>query len=573
MADVFADIVLFAVCILSVAALAKPFGLYIARVFEGKVRILRRLEDLVYSLAGVDSNEEMDWRSYAVSMMLFNILGIVALFLILVFQQYLPLNPQDFSGFKLDLAVNTAVSFVTNTNWQNYAGESAASYFTQMAGLTVQNFLSAATGICIAIALLRGIGRHSVKTLGNFWVDMTRCTLYLLLPIAFVGALLLVSQGVIQNFSPYVESSLVEPYTYENGSVLTKQVLPMGPVASQEAIKEFGTNGGGFFNANSTHPFENPTPLTNILEILLILSIPFALTYTFGAMVGDTRQGWAIFIVMMLFFVSALGFGYYFELRGNHILNHGRIRGDYLEGKEVRFGVGESILFSTATTATSTGAVNNMHDSLTPLGGMTPMVLILLGEVCPGGVGSGIYTLIPYVIIAIFVAGLMVGKTPEYMGKKIDAHDMKYSVIIVLVPPILVLLFSGVALLLPGAVSSIYNGGPHGVSEVLYAWASMANNNGSAFAGLNGNTLFYNLFGAFAMFVGRFAPAVAALALAGSMAGKKRYQSTDVLKTYDLTFIIWLVTVIVLVDTISFLPALALGPIIEHLIMLHGGMF
>jgi potassium-transporting ATPase potassium-binding subunit len=573
MADVFADIALFAVCVLSVAALVRPLGLYIAGVFEGKVRFLRRLEEIIYRLSGVDSSEEMEWGSYAASMMLFNAIGIVVLFLILVFQQYLPLNPQDYPGFRWDLAINTAVSFVTNTNWQNYAGETSAGYFAQMAGLAVQNFLSAATGLCVAIALIRGIARHTAKTLGNFWVDLTRGTLYLLLPVAFVGAVFLVSQGVIQNFNPYVESRFVEPYTAADGTAVMGQVLPMGPVASQEAIKEFGTNGGGFFSANSAHPFENPTPLTDIFEILLILSVPFALAYTFGAMVGDTRQGWAIFIVMMFFFVSALGFGYYFELKGNALLERGRLSGDYLEGKELRFGVGESILFSVATTATSTGAVNNMHDSLTPLGGMAPMVLILLGEVCPGGVGSGIYTLLPYVIIAIFVAGLMVGKTPDYMGKKIDSYDMKYSVIIVLVPPILVLLFSGMALLVPDAASSIYNGGPHGVSEVLYAWASMANNNGSAFGGLNGNTLFYNIFGAFVMFVGRFAPAVAALALAGSMAAKKRYQSTDVLNTHDLTFIVWLITVIVLVDTISFLPALALGPVIEQLIMLHGGVF
>jgi potassium-transporting ATPase potassium-binding subunit len=573
MADVLADIVLFAVCISAVAAIAKPFGLYIARVFEGKVRFLRRIEETIYSLSGAGSEEEMDWRTYAASMMVFNLLGIVVLFITLVLQQSLPLNPQNYPGFSWDLAVNTAVSFVTNTNWQNYAGESATSYFTQMAGLAVQNFLSAATGICIGIALIRGIGRHSVKTLGNFWVDLARCTLYILLPIAFLGGVFLVSQGAIQNFSPYLESALLQPYTYDNGSIQAKQVLPMGPVASQEAIKELGTNGGGFFNANAAHPYENPTPLTDIFEILLILCIPFALAYAYGAMVGDTRQGRAIFIVMMFFFLTALGFGYYFELQGNSLLKHERIGGDYLEGKEVRFGVGESILYSTATTATSTGAVNNMHDSLTPLGGMAPMMLILLGEVCPGGVGSGIYTLLPYVIIAIFVAGLMVGKTPDYMGKKIDAHDMRYSVIIVLVPPILVLLSSGVALLAPDAVSSISNGGPHGVSEVLYAWASMANNNGSAFAGLNGNTLFYNLSGAFVMFVGRFAPAVAALALAGSMACKKRYQSTDALKTHDLTFMVWLITVIVLVDTISFLPAMALGPIVEHLIMLRGGMF
>lgn len=573
MAGVSADIVLFAVCVLAVAALARPFGLYVAGVFGGGVRFLRRLEDAIYGVSGVDSSGEMEWRAYATSMMSFNILGGVVLFLILVFQQHLPLNPQNHPGFRWDLAVNTAVSFMTNTNWQAYSGEGSAGYFAQMAGLAVQNFLSAATGLCVAVALIRGIGRQSGRTIGNFWVDVTRCTLYILLPVAVLGALFLVSQGVIQNFNPYVESSLVEPYIAADGEVVGKQILPMGPVASQEVIKEFGTNGGGFFGANAAHPFENPTPLTDVFEVLLILIIPFALTYTFGHMVGDTRQGWAIFMVMMFFFVAALGFGYYFESNGNPLINHERVSGGYLEGKETRFGVGESVLYAVATTATSTGAVNTMHDSLTPLGGMTPMVLILLGEVCPGGVGSGIYTMLPYVIMAVFVAGLMVGKTPAYMGKKIDSHDMKYSVVIVLLPPILVLLFSGVALTLPEGVSSIYNGGPHGVSEVLYAFASMANNNGSAFGGLNANTLFYNIFGAFVMFVGRFAPAVAALALAGSMVGKKRYQSTDVLKTHDLTFVVWLITVIVLVDTISFLPALALGPVIEHLMMLRGGVF
>jgi K+-transporting ATPase ATPase A chain len=568
MAEILADILVFAACILTVSFLVKPVGLYMAKVYDGRIRFLRRLEDLIYRIMGVDSGEETGWRNYAVSMMLFNLLGILVLFSFLVFQQYLPLNPQHFGPFPLDLAINTAVSFVSNTNWQAYSGESSASYFTQMAGLAVQNFLSAATGLCVAVALIRGISRQSGKTVGNFWVDMTRSTMYVLLPLALISAVFLMSQGVIQNFSPYVDSSLVEPYAATGGTVVDTQVLPMGPVASQEAIKELGTNGGGFFGANASHPFENPNILTNLFEIILILIIPFALTYTFGAMVGDTRQGWTIFIAMMLFFVVALSFGYFFELGGNPLAP-----GSYLEGKETRFGVGGSILYATATTATSTGSVNAMHDSLTPLGGMTPLALILLGEVCPGGVGSGIYTMLPYVIIAVFVAGLMVGKTPDYMGKKIDAYDMKYSVIIVLVPPILVLLFSGVALLVPEAVSSIYNGGPHGVSEVLYAWASMANNNGSAFGGLAANTPFYNLLGAVVMFIGRFAPAVAALALAGSMVGKKRYRSTDVLKTYNLTFVVWLVTLIILVDTISFLPALAMGPVIEHLIMLGGGVF
>ncbi|MDD5111080.1 MAG: potassium-transporting ATPase subunit KdpA [Candidatus Altiarchaeota archaeon] len=573
MANVAADTAVFGLCMLAVLLIAKPLGLYIARVFEGRCKFLRILEESAYEACGINPSEEMDWKDYAVSMMLFNIIGIAALLAILLFQQYLPLNPQNYGGFRWDLAVNTAVSFVTNTNWQAYSGESQASYFTQMAGLAVQNFLSAATGLCIAIALIRGITRQSSRTLGNFWADMARGTVYLLLPAAFAGALLLASQGVIQNFSPYVNSNLMEPYVASDGRNVTTQEIPMGPVASQEAIKELGNNGGGFFGANAAHPFENPTPLTNILEILMILAIPFSLTYTFGRMAKDTRQGWAIFAVMMLFLAAAYAFGYYFELKGNPLLENAGISGDYLEGKETRFGIGGSVLYAAATTGTSTGSVNSMHDSMTPLGGMMPMALIMLGEVCPGGIGSGLYTMLPYVIIAVFVAGLMVGRTPEYLGKKIEAIDMRCSVIIVLIPPMLVLLFSAIAILLPEGASSIYNMGPHGVSEILYAFASMANNNGSAFGGLNANTVFYNLMGAIAMLAGRFIPAIAALALAGSLAAKKVYQSPDVLRTSTMTFIIWLIMVIVLVDTISFLPALALGPIVEHLLMITGGVF
>ncbi len=492
-------------------------------------------------------------------------MGFLALFLLLVAQPFLPLNPQGFGSFSWDLALNTAVSFVTNTNWQAYSGESAASYLTQMAGFTVQNFLSAATGICIAVALVRGLVRTGSETIGNFWVDVTRCTLYLLLPLSFVCAVFLISQGVIQNFDGYV--------SYQSIQASAPLFLPMGPVASQEAIKELGTNGGGFFNANSAHPFENPTPLTNIFEVFLILLISFALPYTFGHMVKDTKQGWAIFAVMMLLFLSFLSVGYLTESYGNTILKDKGITGDYMEGKEVRFGLDGSVLFAAATTATSCGAVNTMHDSMTPLGGMVPMIFILLGEIAPGGVGSGLYTMLPYIIIGVFVAGLMVGRTPEYLGKKIEAVDMKASVVIVLVPSILVLLLSGIAVIIPEGVSSISNPGPHGLSEVLYAFASLANNNGSAFAGLNANTLFYNLAGAFVMLLGRFIPAVAALALAGSMAGKRVFHSKDVLPTYNITFILWLIGVILLLDTISFLPALALGPIIEHLLMLKGGVF
>jgi K+-transporting ATPase ATPase A chain len=559
-----ADVILYVGLLLVLTFLVKPFGTYISRVFEGKVKFLAYFENLIYRLCGIHPGKEMGWRFYALSMLLFNLIGIIFLFVILLLQQFLPLNPQGFGGFSWDLALNSAVSFVTNTNWQAYSGESSASYFSQMIGFAVQNFLSAATGICIAVALIRGFARESSQTIGNFWVDLTRCVLYLLLPVSFFFALFLVSQGVIQNFDGYVSYNPMDS---------DSSVLPMGPAASQEAIKEFGTNGGGFFNANSAHPFENPTPLTNIAEIFMILLIPFSLPYTYGHMIKDVRQGWAIYAVMVSLFSLLLIAGYVAESYGNPALTGKGITGDYIEGKEARFTVGESVLFAAATTATSTGAVNTMHDSLTPLGGMIPLVFMLLGEIVPGGVGSGLYTILPYVIIGVFVAGLMVGRSPEYLGKKIDALDMKASVLIVIVPSILVLLLSGIALVIPEGVSSISNPGPHGLTEVLYAFASMANNNGSAFAGLNANTLFYNLSGALAMFLGRFVPAIAALALAGSMAKKRRYHSIDVLPTHNLIFVLWLIGIILLLDTISFLPALALGPVIEHLILLKGGVF
>lgn len=564
MAYLFEDVALYGILIVSIVLSAKPLGVYIARVFEGEIKFFGFAESWIYRLGGFNPNKEMSWKGYALSMLLFNLMGFIALFFLLVAQPFLPLNPQGFGSFRWDLALNTAVSFVTNTNWQAYSGESAASYLTQMAGLAVQNFLSAATGICIAVALIRGLGRTGSETIGNFWADVTRCTIYLLIPLSFVSAVFLISQGVIQNFDGYISYPSIE-----SSSPLS---LPMGPVASQEAIKELGTNGGGFFNANSAHPFENPTPLTNILEIFLILLIPFALPHTFGRMIKDKRQGWAIFVVMLFIFLSFLFAGYAAETYGNTILKEKGITGDYMEGKETRFGVSESVLFASATTATSCGAVNTMHDSMTPLGGMIPMLLILLGEIAPGGVGSGLYTMMPYVLIGVFVAGLMVGRTPEYLGKKIDSFDMKISVVIVLVPSMLVLIISGIAMIIPEGFSSIYNPGPHGLSEVLYAFASLSNNNGSAFAGLNANTLFYNLVGAFAMLIGKFVPAVAVLALAGSMAKKRVYHSRDVLPTCNLIFVLWIIGVILLLDTIAFLPVFALGPIIEHLIMLKGGV-
>ncbi|VVB85672.1 Potassium-transporting ATPase potassium-binding subunit [uncultured archaeon] len=554
--------------------LVKPFGTYISNVYQGNRTILSPilmpLEGLINRAAGVKQDEEMDWEEYATTLLLFNGMGLIVLFLILLLQGILPLNPQGFPGFPLDLAFNTAVSFVTNTNWQAYSGESAASYLTQMSGLAVQNFLSAATGLCVAIAFIRGFTRHTSQTIGNFWKDMTKSVLYILLPISIIAALLLVSQGVIQNFDPYTNSSLLQPVQTSDGQTIVNQTLALGPVASQEAIKEFGTNGGGFFNANSAHPFENPTPLTNYLEILLILLIPFSLTYTFGRFSGNTRQGWALFTTMMMLFIVLLGVMYWSEYSGNPLVKP-VASGSYLEGKEVRFGIGGSVLFAVSTTATSTGAVNAMHDSLTPIGGMVTMLLILLGEVVPGGVGSGLYTILAFAIIAVFIAGLMIGRTPEYLGKKIEVFEMWMSVLIVLTSGILVLIFVSVALVTYFGISSILNPGPHGLSEILYAFASVANNNGSAFAGLNANTLFYNLVTALAMLIGRFVPAVAALAMAGSLS-KKKYipPSIGTLPTHQVTFVLWLAVVILIVGALTFFPALSLGPVVEHMIMNAG---
>ncbi len=555
--------------------LVKPLGTYMTNVYQGKRTflspILAPLENLIYKAAGIKQDEEMDWKDYAKALLLFNGLGLIILFLILLLQGILPLNPQGFPGFPLNLALNTAVSFVTNTNWQAYSGESAASYLTQTSGLAVQNFLSAATGMCIAIALIRGFTRHTSRTIGNFWQDMTKSVLYILLPIAIIAALLLVSQGVIQNFDPYTNSSLLQSFQTPDGRSINNQTLPMGPVASQEAIKEFGTNGGGFFNANSAHPFENPTPLTNFLEILLILLIPFSLTYTFGRFAGNTRQGWALFTTMMMLFIVFLGAMYLSEYNGNPLVQKLGVNGSYMEGKEVRFGIGGSVIFAVSTTATSSGAVNTMHDSLTPIGGMVSNLLILLGEVIPGGVGSGLYTILAFAIIAVFIAGLMIGRTPEYLGKKIEVFEMWTSVLIVLTSGILVLIFVAVALVTYAGISSILNPGPHGLSEVLYAFASASNNNGSAFAGLNASTLFYNLLTAIAMLIGRFVPAVAALAMAGSLA-KKKYIPPGIgtLPTHQMTFVLWLAVVILIVGALTFFPALSLGPIVEHMIMYAG---
>jgi K+-transporting ATPase ATPase A chain len=576
-------------------ALVKPLGSFMARVFQGErtflTPVLAPCEKAIYRISGVQPDDEMGWQRYAVSMLLFNLVLFVSLFILLMTQHLLPLNPQKVPAFTWQLALNTAVSFTTNTNWQAYVGEQAASYFTQMVGLAVHNFVSSATGIAIAIAVIRGFVRRKTSMLGNFWVDTTRCTLYILLPISIIGALLLVSQGAIQNFSAYKTVPLVQstsydkPKTDEKGAplkdakgnpvtdnVIVKEVtIPMGPVASQEVIKELGTNGGGFFNANSAHPFENPTPLSNFIEILLILLIPGSLTYTFGVMAGNTRQGWMLLGVMFFILIASFGTLQWAEISGNPLVARLGVQSINMEGKEVRFGMAGSSLFTVATTGTSTGAVNTMHDSLTPIGGMVPLSLMLLGEIIFGGVGSGLYTMLAFAIIAVFVSGLMIGRTPEYLGKKIEVREMWMSILVILTAGITVLILSGIAMITPLAVASMSNPGAHGLSEVLYALASMANNNGSAFAGLNANVNFYNLFGSLAMTVGRYVPAIAVLAMAGSLAEKKYVPpSLGTLPTDKAPFAIWLTLVILIVGALTFFPALALGPIVEHLTMRGG---
>ncbi len=577
---------------LTLLVLIKPVGAYMARVYQGERTLLSPLllpcENLLYRICGVERDEEMGWRRYAWAMLLFNLVLFVGLFALLLLQHLLPLNPQKLPPFSWQLALNTAVSFVTNTNWQAYSGESAASYFTQMVGLAVHNFVSAATGMAVAIALIRGFARRKSSLLGNFWVDMTRGALYILLPISLVAALVLVSQGVIQNFSEYKSAPLLQATTYDKpklddkgnaikdakGNPVTENVtvrevtIPMGPVASQEAIKELGTNGGGFFNANSAHPFENPTPLSHYLEILLILLIPGALTYTFGVMVGNTRQGWALLGVMLFLLIVAFGVLQWVEAGGNPLLAKLGVSGANMEGKELRFGLAGTNLFTVASTGTSCGAVAAMHDSLTPLGGMIPLSLILLGEIVFGGVGSGLYTMLAFAIIAVFVSGLMIGRTPEYLGKKIEVREMWLSMITILTAGVAVLMASGIAMITPAAVASMANPGPHGLSEILYAYASMANNNGSAFAGLNANINFHNILGALAMLLGRYLPAVAVLAMAGSLGGKKYVPpSLGTLPTDKIPFALWLTLVILIVGALTFFPALSLGPIIEQLTM------
>jgi K+-transporting ATPase ATPase A chain len=557
--DPLLDAVGIIVFVLLLTAVAFPLGKYMSRLFfqDRPPAIIRTLEAPIYRLLGVDPTVEETWRGYARDLLLFNGIGVAFLFVLLLLQGFLPLNPAGVSGFSPDIALNTAISFVTNTNWQAYSGEVAASYLSQMVGFAVQNFLSAATGLAVTVVLIRGLTRRETDRVGCFWVDLTRGLLGVLLPLAIIGALVLASQGVIQNLDPYVQTS--------DGL----QTIAMGPVASQEAIKEVGTNGGGFFNANSAHPFENPNPFTNLAEIFLILLIPASIPFMFGEAVGDRRQGYILYAVMLALFLGAFAVLYTAELSGNPLLSG--TSGFPMEGKEVRFGLGGTALFSTATTATSTGAVDTMFDSLTPLGGLVPLTLILLSEVIFGGVGSGFYTMIAFVVIAVFIAGLMIGRTPEYLGKKIGAFEMKMAVATVLTAGIVVLILSGIALSLPAGTSSILNPGPHGLSEIVYAFASMANNNGSAFAGLNAATLFYTLTGSLAMALGRFVPIVAILALAGALAAKKTVPpSFGTLPTHTVPFAIWLVLVVLIVGALTFFPIFAMGPITEHLQMVGG---
>ncbi|MCU0501088.1 MAG: potassium-transporting ATPase subunit KdpA [Anaerolineae bacterium] len=560
--------------------LVRPLGAYMARVYTGERTflhpVLAPVEQLFYRAAGVNSNAEMGWQGYALAVLAFNLLGWGVVYILQRIQGFLPLNPQGFGAVTPDSSFNTAASFITNTNWQGYGGESTMSTMTQMLALTVQNFVSAATGMAVLVALARGFMRRSARTIGNFWIDLTRGTLYILLPLAFVLSLLLVSQGVVQTFGSYQATPLVQPTVDADGQAVTQQMLAVGPAASQIAIKQLGTNGGGFFNANSAHPFENPTPLSNLLEMLAIMLIPAALCYTFGKMIGDTRQGWSILAAMTILFVLILGLAVWAEQQGNPALAAFGVDqaassvqpGGNMEGKEARFGIANSALWATATTAASNGSVNAMHDSLTPLGGLAAMWLIQLGEVVYGGVGSGLYGMLAFVIVAVFVAGLMVGRTPEYLGKKIEAYEMKMAALVILLPPMLVLLGTALAVLSPAGRAGILNPGPHGFSEVLYAFSSAGNNNGSAFAGLSANTPFYNLALGVVMLVARYWLIIPTLAIAGSVVAKKHVPAgAGTLPTTTPLFVGWLIAIVITVGALSFLPALALGPVVEQLMM------
>jgi K+-transporting ATPase ATPase A chain len=552
-----------------VLALVKPLGWYMTRVFNGERSflspILRPVEAGLYRIGGVDEKREQHWLTYTVAMLLFHVVGFLSLYAIMRLQSVLPFNPAGQSAVAEDLSFNTAISFITNTNWQNYGGESTMSYLTQMLGLTTQNFLSAAAGIALAVALIRGFARSSMRTIGNFWVDMTRCVLYVLLPICIVYTLFLVAQGIPQTLGAYIDATTLEG---------AKQTIAVGPVASQVAIKMLGTNGGGFFNTNAAHPFENPTALSNFIQMISIFALGAAMTNVFGRMVGNPRQGWAILAVMGVLFITGVAITYGAEASGTSSLHVLGLTGGNMEGKEVRFGIVASSLFAVITTAASCGAVNAMHDSFTAIGGMIPLINMQLGEIIVGGVGAGLYGMLLFIVLAIFVAGLMVGRTPEYVGKKIEAREVKMAMLAILVLPLMYLGWTAVAVVLPSAVASMANAGPHGFTEVLYAFTSATGNNGSAFGGLTGNTFFYNLTLASSMFVGRFFMIVPAMALAGSLAAKKSIPpSAGTLPTTGGLFVGLVIGVILIIGGLTFFPALALGPIVEHLAMTANTLF
>jgi K+-transporting ATPase ATPase A chain len=583
--------------------LAKPLGAYMAAVYDGRATWAQRiggpLERLIYRGAGVDRTRDMGWIDYAMAMLWFNLVGGLAVYALQRLQQWLPLNPQEMAAISPDSSFNTATSFITNTNWQGYVGESTMSYLTQMLGLAVQNFVSAATGMAVLVALVRGFVRKEAKGIGNFWVDLTRSTVYILLPLSLILAVALVSQGVVQTFDKYATVTLVQPVTFDNPkngpdgqplkdekgnpvtekATATEQTIPLGPAASQIAIKQLGTNGGGFFNVNSAHPFENPTPLANFLEVLAILLIPAALCYTFGKMIGDTRQGWALLAAMTIVFVVLLAADYALEAPGNPVLTtlgadqvaSATNPGGNMEGKETRFGVSNSALWAVATTSASNGSVNSMHDSFMPLAGMIPMWLLQLGEVIFGGVGSGLYGMIMFAVITVFIAGLMIGRTPEYLGKKLGAFEIKMASIAILLPPLLVLCGTALAVLVEAGKAGVANPAEHGFSEILYAFSSASNNNGSAFAGLSANTPFYNTALGFCMLFARYWLIIAVLALAGALAAAKRVPaSSGTLPTHTVLFVVVLIGTVITVGALTFIPALALGPVVEHLLLFGG---
>jgi K+-transporting ATPase ATPase A chain len=578
--------------ILVILVLTRPIGIFLTRVFSGEKTlldpVLRPIEKLIYRLTGVDDKHDMRWTEYATAMLLFSGVSMALLYLIERTQKWLPLNPQKFANVEPGLAFGTAASFTTNTNWQAYSGESMMSYLTQMAGLAYHNFASAAVGIVLAIAVIRGIARKETEKLGNFWVDTTRCLLWVLLPMCIVGSLLFVSQGVVQNLKPYTTAQLIQPQTVQvtgsDGKVttqtVTQQVIAQGPVASQEVIKEFGTNGGGFFGGNSAHPFENPTPFSNFFQLVLIFAIPSGLTYTLGRMTGSQRHGWAVWGAMTILFLCAVTTAYWAEARGNPLFTgvdqnaSAMHSGGNMEGKEVRFGIANSALFATVTTDASCGAVNSQHDSYTPLGGMVPLINIMLGEVVFGGVGAGLYGIIVFVVLAVFIAGLMVGRTPEYLGKKIESYDVKMAMLAVLILTFTILGFSAVAVVEPFGTAGISNPGPHGLSQILYAYVSSTGNNGSAFGGLNVNTMWYNTSTAAAQLLGRFFMIIPVLAIAGNLARKKTVpESAGTFPVTGALFSTLLVFTILIVGALTFFPVLSLGPILEHLLMGAGKAF